>query len=395
MASWIDFSDTETTFRNKTDRELRKAVWLFGAMRYAWLVKLVSKVGEWAVKWRLPLVRWAVKVTIFDQFVGGETLAESQSSIERLWESRILTVLDYGAEGKDREQDFDAARDQFKAAIDFAAAHHCIPVVSIKVTALAPFALLEAIQLDRTLSPDEEAAWQRAQRRTDAICDHASQQGVRIFIDAEESWIQDVIDRMAEQMMDRYNRKEVVVYHTFQLYRHGRYAYLLRCHQDAQTRSYLLGAKLVRGAYMEKERRRARQMGQPSPIQANKQAVDTDFDRAVRYCVDHYQTMAMYAATHNEESCRLLAELIADRQLQRDHPHLNFCQLYGMSDHITYNLAAHGYNVAKYVVYGQVYELVPYLSRRAAENTAAQGEFGREYKHLITEYQRRRKERSK
>jgi len=387
---YVDFSDTETAFASKSLRELKKSLWLFKMMNNSTLVDIGTAMARWAVNWHIPFTKTIVKATVFDQFVGGETLVESQNSIERLWKSRILSVLDYGAEGKSEEKDLDAACEQFSRSVLFAAASESVPVVSIKVSALAENELLEKVQKGDKLSEDEGQRFQRVKERVIRICREAFEQGVKIFIDAEESWIQQPIDLMVEDAMERYNKEKVVVYQTFQMYRKDRYPYLIRLYEDARQKQYLLGAKLVRGAYMEKERDRAQELGYPSPIHETKAEVDTDFDKGILFCVDHFEEMASCAATHNMQSCLYQAKLIGARNLPRNHPHLNFCQLYGMSDHITFNLAANGYNVAKYVVYGKVHEVVPYLSRRAEENTAAKGEFGREYQLLLAEYNRRK-----
>ena len=387
---YVDFSDTRIAFASKSDKELRKSLFLFKLMNKSWLVDLATFLGGWAVRWHFPFAKYVVKETIFEQFVGGETLSESLPSIEKLWDSRILTVLDYGAEGKSDEQDLDAARDQFLEAISFAASSESVPVVSIKVSALSENALLEEVQKGKILTPRNQQRFDAVRGRIKSIAEKASELGVKIFVDAEETWIQDTIDEIVENLMRSYNQDQVVVYQTFQMYRHDRYQYLLDLFSIAEDEGFFLGAKLVRGAYMEKERDRAEELGYPSPIHSTKKEVDHDFNRAIEFCVERYQKIASCAATHNTQSCLHQAKLIGDGNLPRNHPHLNFCQLYGMSDHITFNLAANGYNVAKYVVYGKVEEVVPYLTRRAEENTASQGEFGREYKLLQQEFYRRR-----
>ena len=386
---FVDFSNTETAFSLKSDKELKKAAWLFNLMNKKWLVDLVTPLAVWASRYPIPFFKLAVRKTIFDQFVGGENLQESQIAVDKLWSGRILTVLDYGAEGKSDEDDLDKAKDQFIKAVTFAASNESVPVVSIKISALSQNRLLELVQTTKELSKEDTQLFTRVQERVDTICQHAYQLGVKIFIDAEESWIQGTIDDIVDAMMLKYNVSKVVVYQTFQMYRHDRLAFLKASYSLAQKQGYKLGAKIVRGAYLEKERARAEEMGYPSPIQASKEDTDKDYDLALRFCVDRYEDMASCAATHNVQSCLLQARLIGERELPRNHPHLNFCQLYGMSDQITFNLAAKGYNVAKYVVYGEVKELVPYLSRRAAENTAVQGEFGREYKLIKEEMNRR------
>ena len=385
----LDFLNTKIAFSHKSDRELKKSRWLFNLMNKRWLVDFVTPIAVWASNYPIPFFRFLVKKTIFDQFVGGETLSESQPAISKLWSERILTVLDYGAEGRSDEEDLDKARDQFLNAVTFAASNKSVPVVSIKVSALAENELLEVVQNKTALSPEQDARFKSVIGRVKAICQRAFEMGVRIFIDAEETWIQDPIDELVDQMMAKFNRDRVTVYQTFQMYRHDRLDFLHTSFARAEKLGYQLGAKIVRGAYLEKERERAAEKGYPSPVHETKEDTDRDFDLAIQFCVERHTKIASCAATHNAESCQLQTELIERLALPRNHDHLNFCQLYGMSDNITFNLAAHGYNVAKYVVYGPVRELVPYLSRRAAENSSVKGEFGREYKLIKTEIERR------
>ena len=386
---FVDFTNTEIAFSHKNDRELKKAAWLFNLMNSAWLVKMISTLALTAVKLRIPFTKYFVKSTIFELFVGGETLQESQKKIDILWSKKTLSVLDYGAEGKTEEKDLDYARDQFLKAIVFAASNESVPLVSTKVSALAENALLEKVQLGNSLSEDEKVRYQNVRNRVEALCKKAFELGVKIFIDAEESWIQDPLDDMTNEMMSKYNKEKITVYNTFQLYRHDRYDYLVKSYQIAKAGGYILGAKLVRGAYMEKERHRAHELGYPSPIHKTKEDTDRDFNRAILFCMDHFEEIASCAATHNMQSCLYQAEIIGERNLPRNHPHLNFSQLFGMSDHVTFNLASEGFNVAKYVVYGQVDEVLPYLVRRAEENTAVSGEFSREYQYLKKEIKRR------
>lgn len=389
---FVDFSDTKVAFAHKSDAALKKAIFLFKIMSKKWLVDLLGAIGEKAVSWGIPFTGKIVKSTIYSQFVGGETLVECQDSIDLLERNRILTVLDYGAEGKSSEEDLDQAAENFKNAVTFAASNDSVPVVVIKVSALAKNEILEKVQLKHPLNENEAALFDRVSIRIDAICSHATKLGVKIFIDAEESWIQDTIDQLTVDMMMKYNQQQVFVYNTFQLYRHDRYAFLESSYDHAERHGYFLGAKLVRGAYMEKERERAERLKYPSPIHKTKQACDADYQRAIKFCVDRYERLASCAATHNTASCLYQAQLIGERNLPRNHPHLNFCQLYGMGDNLTFNLADSGYNVAKYVVFGEVKEVLPYLMRRAEENTAVKGEFTREYQLLVEELHRRRVE---
>ncbi len=386
----LDFSNTEIAFAYKSDKELKKAAWLFSLMNKTWLVNPLSDLGLLAMKLRVPLTEKIVKETMFQQFVGGRTLLESTTSIEKLYEYNIHSVLDYGAEAKTTEHEFNKTMNENIRAIEFAKVNESTPVVVSKISGIARFGLLETIQKNRSgLSKSVLIEYRNVLKRIDSICYAASINGVSVMIDAEESWIQDTIDHIADLMMKRYNKERVVVYNTFQMYRHDRLKFLTKSFDKAQEQGYLLGAKLVRGAYMEKERERAKEKGYPSPIQPSKQATDDAYNMALRFCINNYESIASCAATHNEESSRLQAEMIEEKGIQKNHPHLNFCQLYGMSDNLTFNLADAGYNVAKYMVYGQVNEVFPYLIRRAKENTAVSGDMSREYGLVKKEADRR------
>lgn len=385
----VDFTNTEIAFADKNNRELKKTAWLFRLMNNPTLVSLGSKLAMVAVKLRLPFFEAIVKNTIFEQFCGGTTLLESQPSIDRLYSNGVFSVLDYGAEGKATEEDFNLTMNENIRAIEFASRHQGIAVVSTKITGLARFGLLEKITKGESLTETDKREYKNVLKRVDSIAFHAAQKGVGLYIDAEETWIQDAIDHIANQMMKRYNKEKVIVFNTFQLYRTDRLAYLMSSFDKAQKEGYRLGAKLVRGAYMDKERDRAAELGYPSPIQPSKQATDHDFNLALRFCIENYEKMACCNATHNAESNRLFAEWIALKNIPHDHPHLQFCQLYGMSDNITFNLASAGYNVAKYLVYGQVRDVVPYLIRRTQENTSITGDMSRELSFIVKEVKRR------
>ena len=385
----LDFSNTEIAFSSKSDKDLKKTAWLFGMMNKPWLVNMGSKLGIPAVKLRLPFVENIVKSTIYRQFVGGSTLLECQATIDRLWEYGTASILDYGAEGKSTEQDFNRTMTETIRAIEFAASNVSVPVVSTKMSGLARNELLENLQKLQPISRREWLEYRTLLKRLDAICHVAAEKKVGIFFDAEESWMQDSIDRAVEVMMRRYNKERVIVYNTFQLYRKDRLQFLMDSYSLARMRGYKLGAKIVRGAYMEKERERAAEMNYPSPIHESKIATDDAFNTAVKFCIDNYEHIALCNATHNAESCMLQAELIHRRKLPKDHAHLNFCQLYGMSDHLTFNLASIGYNVAKYLPYGPVSDVLPYLIRRAQENTSVTGDMSRELQIVTDEMIRR------
>jgi proline dehydrogenase len=386
----IDFTNTEIAFAHLSDKELKKTAWLFNMMNKPWLVKYGSKLALWAVENGIPLAEWTVRKTVFQQFVGGTTLLDSQPSIERLAEYNTLTILDYGAEAKETELDFNHTMNENIRAIDFAARSvKSIPVVSTKVTGLMRFGLLERIQSAETLTREEISEYRNALKRIDAICYHASNKNIGVFIDAEESWIQDSIDHLVWLMMRRYNKKRVVVYNTFQMYRHDRLQFLTESYDRARKEGFMLGAKLVRGAYMEKERARAEEMGYESPINPDKSATDDLYNTALRFCLDHLDTMAFCNASHNADSALLQVELMDKKGLEHNHPHTLFSQLYGMSDNLTFNLAKAGFRVAKYLPYGQVREVIPYLIRRAQENTSVTGDAGRELKMVREEVKRR------
>lgn len=385
----VDFTNTQIAFEHLSNRNLKRTAWLFKMMNKPWLVKYGSKLALWAVENNLPFAESVVKSTIFPQFVGGATLLDSQKSIDLLAAFNTLTILDYGAEAKETELDFNHTMNENIRAIDFASRSKTIPVVSTKVTGLARFGLLERLQSAATLTREELSEYRNALKRIDAICYQAANKGVSVFIDAEESWIQDSIDHLVWLMMKRYNKQRVVVYNTFQLYRKDRLQFLTESYDRSRQAGFLLGAKLVRGAYMEKERLRAAEMGYEDPINPDKHATDDLYNTALRFCVDHIDTLALCNASHNAESAMLHATLMEKKGIPRDHPNMLFSQLYGMSDIVTFNLAKAGFRVAKYVPYGQVREVIPYLIRRAQENTSVTGDAGRELSFILQEMRRR------
>lgn len=386
----INIRNTEIAFANKTDAELKKMSQLFRLMSNNTLTKAMSSLGLIAIKLRLPFVRYIVKKTIYEQFCGGETLLECQTAIDKLYKHNALTVLDYGAEGKSGKEALDKVRDQTISAIQLAASNNSVPVVSCKITGIADDELLIKMQESSTLSTSDTMAVAKIEARLDSICSTAAELGVGVFIDAEESWMQISIDNLTEKMMKKYNHDQVIVYSTYQMYRHDKLSQLKSDYKKSRAEGYLLGAKLVRGAYMDKERARAKDLGYSSPIHKDKVSTDTDFNAGVQFCIEHYQHIGSCCASHNEKSNLHQANLIEQMGIDKKNSHLNFCQLYGMSDHLTFNLADAGYNVAKYVVYGPVKETVPYLIRRAQENASVTGEMGRELELISAEIKRRK-----
>jgi len=385
----LSFENTEIAFRHANNADLKRAHWLFKIINLNFLVKIGPPLTNFAFKIGLP-IKPLVKATIFKQFCGGETIAECEPTIRNLQSGNVGTILDYSVEGENEEAVFDDTRDQVIATIKRAKGDVAIPLTVFKVTGVGNFDLLEKADAGLPFSAEEEMAWQKVFDRVDLICQSAFELEVPVMIDAEETWIQRTIDLLALNMMRHYNQKKVIVYNTYQLYRHDKLSSLKADDKLAVEEGFLLGAKLVRGAYMEKENRRAAEKGYQTLIQPNKAATDRDYDLAVRFCVDHLDRMAFVAGTHNEQSCKLLADLLNEQQISHNHPHVYFSQLLGMSDNLSFNLANAGYNVAKYVPFGPVKAVLPYLFRRAQENTAIAGQTSRELGLISKERNRRR-----
>lgn len=383
-----EFNNTEIAFRYRSNPELKKARFLFSSMGSPTLTSVGMSLTKFVISWNLP-VKGLIKSTLFDQFCGGETMEEAGQTAAMLGKYGVSTILDYGVEGKESEEDFDKAVPEFIKAIKYAAANKNIPFISIKVTGFAYFAMLEKIHAGVPLSDSGKEAWSRVYKRIDAICKAAAENGIMVLVDAEESWIQKPVDDLTDAMMEKYNRSGAIVFNTFQLYRHDRYEFLKQSHKVAQSKGYILGAKLVRGAYMEKERNRATEMGYPSPIQPTKQACDVDYNAAALYCLENLSGIALFVGTHNEDSCMKVATYMHNNNIPAGSPKVWFSQLYGMSDNISFNLAGSGYNVAKYLPYGPVKDVIPYLMRRAQENTSVAGQTGRELSLINQEMERR------
>ena len=384
----LSFENTEIAFKHASNADLKRAYWLFKAINNNFLVNVGPGITNFAMNIGLP-IKGIIKATIFKQFCGGETIAECEGTIKNLQQGGVGTILDYSVEGEEHEHIFDHTRDEIIRTIERATGNAAIPLTVFKVTGVGRFGLLEKLDTSQTLTAAEEQEWHKVQDRVKAICQKAYQAGVPVMIDAEESWIQKTIDRLAVAMMQRFNHNKGIIYNTYQLYRHDKLASLKLDYDVAHTNGFILGVKIVRGAYMEKERKRALEMGYPSPIQPDKAASDRDYNEAVRFCVARVEQIAMVAGTHSEESCRMLADLLDELNVPHNHPHVYFSQLLGMSDNLSFNLSNAGYNVAKYVPYGPVKAVMPYLFRRAQENTSIAGQTSREL-GLITKEKNRR-----
>jgi proline dehydrogenase len=382
----ISFENTENAFKSKSDGDLNRSYWLFKLIGNPLLVAAGAAFGPLALKVGF---KGLIKSTIFRQFVGGENINDCSRTIDHLARFNIGTILDYSVEGKESEEDFEHCVQETIGAIEKAKGNVNIPFCVFKVTGLARFALLEKVSAENPLSSQEQAEWERVRARVHKISSAASQAAQPLFVDAEESWIQPAIDALANENMAEFNKNSVIVYNTFQLYRHDRLQYLITSYEKAQSGAYHLGAKLVRGAYMEKERARALSNNYPSPIQATKEKTDADYDTALKFCIDHLDRMAVCAGTHNEKSSAYLVKLLNEKGISTNDTRVCFSQLLGMSDHISFNLSLSAYNVAKYVPYGPVAEVLPYLIRRARENTSVKGQTGRELSLIMKEKKRR------
>lgn len=374
-------------------------------MAIPWLVKLGTRLGPWAIRVGLP-VKGLIRRTIFRQFVGGETLQETAVVAKNLGEYHVQVILDYGVEGgHDGEAGFEKSTRQFIEVVEHAASQPNIPFMSIKLTGLARLTLLEKVdiamhKLEGTLMKrflqaidqldnEEKEEWHRFRYRLMLICEKGAQKNVGVLIDAEQTWVQDPVDAITMLMMYTFNKERCIVFNTMQLYRHDRLRFLKDSFEAAKERSFILGAKLVRGAYMEKERKRALDNGYPSPIQPDKESTDRDFNDGVKFCIDHIDRISLIVASHNEYSNLYATELLDKMGLPLDHPHVHWSQLYGMSDNITFNLAHAGCSVSKYLPFGPIRYVIPYLMRRAEENTSVKGQTGRELALIKKELERR------
>ncbi len=402
----VSFENTANAFEYKSDKELKKAAFLFSSMGYGALVKLGTRVTPWLIRSGLP-VKGLIKNTLFGQFVGGETLEETAVVARKLGHYHVQVILDYGVEGgEEGEEGYDHAMNEFNRVIDYAATQPNIPFMSIKVTGIARFGLLEKldeamghlegslmkryVRALETLTPSEQEEWRRVSGRMQQIAQEASDKRIGVLVDAEETWIQDPVDVLTILMMEEFNQERAVVYNTIQLYRADRLVFLKDSYEAALQRDFILGVKLVRGAYMEKERKRSKEKGYTSPIQPDKTATDQDYNAGLEFCIGHLDRIALIVASHNEYSNLYAVQLLQEKGHSMGHPHIHFSQLYGMSDNITFNLAKVGCAVSKYLPFGPIRDVVPYLMRRAQENSSVSGQTGRELGLIKKEMQRRR-----
>lgn len=385
----ISFDNTEIAFRGKSNSDLERAYWLFKIISVRLLTKIGPPLTNFALAIGLP-IKPLIKATIFKQFCGGETIEECENTIAQLYKGHVGSILDYSVEGEDEEEVFDATCTEIMNTIKRADGDNRIPLTVFKVTGLGRFDLIAKKDAGEKLNQAEEDEFKRLEERVNKICQLGYERNVKVMFDAEESWIQDTIDRLSIEMMRRYNQEDAIVYNTYQLYRKDKLESLKADLKTAMTEGFILGAKLVRGAYMEKERKRAEENNYASPIHETKEDTDADYNLALKFCISRVEQLAFVAGTHNEQSCRVLAELLDKHEIPHDHEHVYFSQLLGMSDNLSFNLAEAGYNVAKYVPYGPIKAVMPYLFRRAEENTSVAGQMGRELRLIVKEKKRRK-----
>ena len=386
----LDFQNTEVAFKYMSDSELQISYMLFKAIGMNWLVTLGPKLVKLCFDLGLP-IKGMIKSTIFRQFCGGESMNECEWKMKQLHSYSVGSILDYSIEGKTKQEEFDETAEEVIRTIHKSKNERSlIPFCVFKPTGLARLELLAKVEAKEKLTDAEEVEYKRTVARFEKVCGTAFENNVRIFIDAEQTYIQGTLDEIITQMMMKFNKEKCIVYNTLQMYRHDRVDYLKKLYEHAVANNYIIGQKLVRGAYMEKERERAEQMGYQSPICVTKDASDKSYDDGLRFCMEHLDRINICAGTHNEESCYLLAQLMEEKGIAKNDERIYFSQLLGMSDHISFNLAHEGYNVVKYLPYGPIKAVLPYLFRRAQENTSAKGQAGRELRLISKEVARRK-----
>lgn len=387
-----NFQDTEVAYKSKSDKELSRTTFVFKLMNNPFLVKVLTKLTLFAYKIGLPINPF-VRATIFNQFCGGESMQDCDTTLHKMSQAGIGAILDYSVEGNEDEAGFNSVKNELIRIIYKAQHNLSIPYACLKITGIARFALLEKISKNEILSPAEQDEKNKLDARFLEICETAKTCNVPLFVDAEESWIQPAIDSMAESMMEKFNKERAIVSTTLQMYRHDKLVHLKNLIARAQEKNFFLGVKLVRGAYWEKENNYAQAHAVPSLVHQHKEATDVDFDKAVEACLQHISHVVLCAGTHNEESTLRLITLMKEHNIPNNHPHVYFSQLYGMSDNISYALASEGYNVTKYLPYGPIKSVIPYLIRRAEENTSINGQASRELQLVIKEKERRKEQK--
>ncbi|RRQ45275.1 proline dehydrogenase family protein [Chryseobacterium sp. SC28] len=384
------FDDTKLAFADKTDAQLRKAYWMFKAIERPALTNIGVSLLNFTIKNNFPFVDKIVKQTLFEQFCGGETREESMAVVQQMFRRGVGSIFDYSIEGKEEEETFDAVCNEIKNIVKFSVGNPAIPFIVFKPTAFGRIGIYEEVGKGKELTASQKEEWSRVEKRFDEVCRLCFEHDKKVMVDAEESWMQDAADQLCEEMMEKYNREKPIVWNTLQMYRTGRLDYMNAHLERANKNGYFIGYKIVRGAYMEKERERAAKMNYPDPIQPSKEATDDNYNAAIDFVITNIDRVSGFFGTHNEKSSELIIDRMRSNQFEHNNPHIYFGQLYGMSDNITYYLADKHYNVAKYLPYGPVKDVVPYLTRRAQENTSVAGQTGRELTLIARELKRRK-----
>lgn len=384
------FNDTKLAFADKTDAQLKKAYWMFKAIEQPALTNIGVSLLNFTVRNNFPFVDGIVKQTLFEQFCGGETREESMKVVKQMFKRGVGSIFDYSIEGKEEEEVFDAVCKEIKDIVRFSVGNPAIPFIVFKPTAFGRIDIYEAVGKGKELTTSQKEEWDRVVQRFDEVCKLCFESDKKVMVDAEETWMQDSADQLCEEMMEKYNKEKAIVWNTIQMYRTGRLEYMNAHLERAREKGYFIGYKIVRGAYMEKERKRAEEQNYPDPIQPNKQATDDNYNAGIDFVMVHLDKVSAFFGTHNEISSELIMDKMKAKGLEHNNPHIYFGQLYGMSDNITYYLADKHYNVAKYLPYGPVKDVVPYLTRRAQENTSVAGQTGRELGLISKELKRRK-----
>jgi proline dehydrogenase len=385
------FNNTQLAFADKTDAQLRKAFWMFKLIEQPALTKIGTNFLNFAVHNNLPFSGSVVKNTMFEQFCGGETREESMKVVIKMFKRGVGSIFDYSIEGKEDEATFDAVCQEIKDIIKFSVGNPAIPFIVFKPTAFGRIDLYERVGKNLELTTSQKGEWERVVRRFDEVCQLCFDNNKKVMVDAEESWMQDAADNLVEKMMEKYNQEQPIVWNTIQMYRTTRIEYMQENLNRAKEKGYFIGYKIVRGAYMEKERSRAELMNYPNPIQPNKAASDQNYNDGIDFVLANLDKVSAFFGTHNETSTELVMDKMKAKNLENSDKKIYFGQLYGMSDNITYYLADKKYNVAKYLPYGPVKDVVPYLTRRAQENTSVAGQTGRELSLIEKEMERRKR----
>ncbi len=384
------FNNTALAFADKSDYQLKKAYWMFKLIEQPALTKIGTRILNFTVHNNFPLAGDLVKATLFEQFCGGETREESMKPVIRMFKRGVGSIFDYSIEGKEEEETFDAVCQEIKDIVRFSVGNPAIPFIVFKPTAFGRIDIYEAVGKGTELTESQKQEWARVVKRFDEVCQLCHENNKKVMVDAEESWMQDAADHLVEDMMEKYNREKPIVWNTIQMYRTGRIEYMQENLERAKEKGYFIGYKIVRGAYMEKERERAAEKNYPDPIQPNKEASDKNYNAAIDFVMQNIDRVSGFFGTHNEISTELVMNKMQAKHLDNSSESIYFGQLYGMSDNITYTLADQKYNVAKYLPYGPVKDVVPYLTRRAEENTSVAGQTGRELSLISKELKRRK-----